>query len=135
MKRILLILSISFLISSCDISYGEPEQSLETLPVSLVEMPTKFAVDSITEIPVSYVRPTVCHGFYDFYYLKEGYNRTVAIITRKMNSNDCPVSETTYTAPLKFKPTSIGTYHFKFWTGKSSYGVDQYAEYDALVNH
>lgn len=135
MKRILLILSISFLISSCDISYGEPEQTLETLPVSLVEMPTKFAVDSITQIPVSYIRPTVCHGFYDFYYLREGMTRTVAVVAFKLNNESCPVSQITYTAPLKFKPTAIGTYHFKFWTGRTVQGVDQYAEYDAIVNH
>lgn len=135
MKPIFLILAFSFLIISCDASYQEPEQSLETIPVSSVDMPTKYAKDSITEIPVSYIRPTVCHSFYDFYYLRENNDRTVAIITLKQNSGSCPASQTSYTVPLKFKPTALGTYHFKFWTGVNAQGVDQYTEYDAVVNH
>lgn len=135
MKSIYLILVASFLFISCTADYHEPQQTLETLPVSQVDMPTKYAKDSITEIPISYIRPTVCHGFYDFYYLREGNSRTVAVILFKQNSDNCPVSQTTYTAPLKFKPAALGTYHFKFWTGTNTQGVDQYAEYDAVVNH
>jgi len=135
MKSIFLSLALSFLLFSCDTSSPESDQSLETLPVSLVEMPTKYAKDSITEIPISYVRPTVCHAFYDFYYFREGMTRTVAVVALKQNNESCPVSQVTYTAPLKFKPTALGTYHFKFWTGTNSQGVDQFAEYDAVVNH
>ncbi len=135
MKPIFLILAVSFLIVSCNADYQEPEQTLETLPVSQVAMPTQYAKDSITEIPVSYIRPTVCHSFYDFYYYRENLNRTVAIIALKQNSGNCPPSQTTYTMPLKFKPAALGTYHFKFWTGTNASGVDQYTEYDAIVNH
>jgi len=135
MKPIFLILALSFLIISCDASYQEPEQTLETIPVSLVDMPTQYAKDSITEIPVSYIRPTVCHTFFDFYYSRENNDRTVAIIALKQNNSSCPVSQTSYTVPLKFKPTALGTYHFKFWTGVNAQGVDQYTEYDAVVNH
>jgi len=135
MKPIFLILALSFLIVSCDASYQEPEQTLETIPVSLVDMPTQYAKDSITEIPVSYIRPTVCHTFFDFYYSRENNDRTVAIIALKQNNSNCPASQTSYTVPLKFKPTALGTYHFKFWTGVNTAGVDQYIEYDAVVNH
>jgi hypothetical protein len=135
MKSIFLSIALSFLLISCTTDYQESDQSFETLPVSLVEMPTKFAKDSITEIPISYIRPTVCHGFYDFYYLREGMTRTVAVIAFKQNNESCPASQITYTAPLKFKPSETGTYHFKFWTGRTVQGVDQYAEYDAIVNH
>jgi hypothetical protein len=135
MKSIFLSLALSFLFFSCDTGYQEPEQSLETLPVSQVDMPTKFAKDSITQIPISYIRPTVCHSFYDFYYYREGNTRTVAVIALKQNNGSCPASQTTYTAPLKFKPAATGTYHFKFWIGANTAGVDQYAEYDAVVNH
>lgn len=135
MKKIFLILAISYLTFSCTADYQAPQQSLETLPVSAVVMPTQYAKDSITEIPLTYIRPTVCHTFYDFYYLREGLNRTVAIISLKQNSDSCPASQTSYTIPLQFKPTALGTYHFKFWTGANAAGVDQYTEYDAVVNH
>lgn len=136
MKSIFLILAVSFSIISCSPGYDGPTETLETLPVSQVVMPTQFAKDSITEIPLSYIRPTVCHSFYDFYYLREGLTRTVAVVLLKENGGtSCPVSQTTYTIPLKFKPNALGTYHFKFWTGANAQGVDQYTEYDAVVNH
>jgi len=136
MKTIYLILTAGFFITSCSKDNDGPSETLETLPISQVEMPTQFAKDSITEIPLSYIRPTVCHSFYDFYYLKEGYTRTVAVILLKENrGSSCPVSQTNYTIPLKFKPIALGTYHFKFWTGANAQGVDQYTEYDAVVNH
>lgn len=135
MKSIFLSLVLSFLLFSCDSGTDNNDPSLETLPVSQVEMPTKYAKDSITQIPISYIRPTVCHSFFDFYYYREGNTRTVAVLALKQNNESCPASQLTYTAPLKFKPTALGTYHFKFWTGTNAQGIDQYAEYDAVVNH
>ena len=106
------------------------------MPVSQVSIPVKYAKDSITEIQVQYIRPTVCHTFYDFYYERNGLNRTVAIIALKQNGGtDCPTSQLSYTATLKFKPANLGTYHFKFWTSTDAQGVDQFIEYDAIVNH
>ncbi|RAR72828.1 hypothetical protein [Flavobacterium aciduliphilum] len=135
MRTLFLVITLSFLLFSCSKHDDDSNQTLETIPVSQVDMPTKFAKDSITEIPLSYIRPTVCHSFYDFYYYRDGNTRTVAIITLNQNTGNCPVSQTTYTIPLKFKPIALGTYHFKFWIGTDSQGVDQYAEYDAVVNH
>ena len=136
MKSIYLLLAIGFITISCDPRYDGPTDELETLPVSQVVMPVKFAKDSITEIPVQYIRPTVCHFFYDFYYERNNFTRTVAIIALKRNSgSNCPPSQLNHTATLKFKPTSLGTYHFKFWTSTNAQGVDQFAEYDAIVDH
>jgi hypothetical protein len=136
MKYIYLLLAVGFLCISCSPRYDGPTEELETLPVSQVVMPIKFAKDSITEIPVQYIRPTVCHSFYDFYYERNDFTRTVAIIALKQNSgSSCPPSQLEYTATLKFKPASLGTYHFKFWTSTDAQGVDHFAEYDAVVNH
>lgn len=136
MKSIYLLLALGFITISCDPRYDGPTDELETLPVSQVVMPVKFAKDSITEIPVQYIRPTVCHFFYDFYYERNNFTRTVAIIALKQNSgSNCPPSQLNHTATLKFKPTSLGTYHFKFWTSTNAQGVDQFAEYDAIVDH
>ena len=85
MKRIFLILTVCFLTFSCSPSNDNPQNTLETLPVSQVVMPTQFAKDSITEIPLSYIRPTVCHSFFDFYYLRDGMTRTVAILSLRDN--------------------------------------------------
>lgn len=136
MKKIILLIAFGSLLISCDASYDGPNQTLETIPVSQVTMPSAYAKDSITEIPVNYIRPTACHSFFDFYYERNGLTRTVAVIMIKENNvSSCPVSQTTYTIPVKFKPIALGTYHFKFWKGTNSSGVDEYFEYDAVVNH
>jgi hypothetical protein len=136
MKYIYLLLAVGFIIVSCEPKNDGPNETLETLPVSQVTMPVKYAKDSITEIPVEYIRPTVCHSFYDFYYERSGLTRTVAIIALKQNSGtSCPPSQLANTATLKFKPAALGTYHFKFWTSTDAQGVDHFLEYDAVVNH
>ena len=136
MKYIYMLLAVGFLTLSCETKYEGLTETLETLPVSQVVMPVKYAKDSVTEIPVQYIRPTVCHSFYNFYYERSGLTRTVAIISVKENdASSCPPSQLEYTATLKFKPAALGTYHFKFWTSTDTQGVDHFIEYDAIVNH
>ena len=136
MKYIYLLLAVGFFAISCEPRQDDTSAELVVLPVSQVVMPVKFAKDSITEIPIQYIRPTVCHSFYDFYYERNDFTRTVAIIALKQNSgSNCPPSQLEYTSTLKFKPASLGTYHFKFWTSTNAQGVDLFAEFDAVVDH
>jgi len=135
MKKIISVLVIGFLFASCDVGNSDTSQ-LELLPVSSVVMPTEFAKDSVTEIPVKYIRPTTCYFFNDFYYNKIEFQRTVAIYAVNLNENLCQADNVTeIEVPLKFKPTALGTYHFKFWIGDNSAGVGQYIEFDAVVDH
>ena len=114
MKKIISALAIGFLFACCTLN-DEDTSRMELLPVNTVVMPTAFAKDSITEIPVTYIRPTTCHLFYDFYYDKYAFNRTVAIYTVNFNQSGCQNDNVTIVdVPLKFKPSEIGTYHFKF---------------------
>jgi len=136
MRKIILLIPFYFLLSSCDIKGGESELTLEILPISEVNMPTAFARDSITEIPVKYIRPTSCHFFDSFYYAKNGFERTVAIYAGRPTRGNCQTDNATIIAvPLRFKRTEIGTYHFKFWFGENSGGADQFIEYDVVVDH
>lgn len=136
MKKYLLLFTLSFSLFSC--STNEEESfSFEILPVSQdVVMPTAFAKDSVTEIPVKYIRPTSCHFFDGFYYDREDFTRTVAIYTNKINQEGCQIDNATeVTVTLKFKPTYLGTYHFKFWKGENAQGVDEFFEHDVVVDH
>lgn len=134
MKRIASAIALCLLIVSCT-----PEgdtYSLEILPVAKVEMETAFAKDSVTEISVKYLRPSNCHFYEDFYYERIEFTRIVAIYNAKLNKDNCQsVANDTVTVPLKFKPTQLGTYTFKFWKGTNNAGEDEYFEYDAVVNH
>ena len=136
MKKIIIIITLGLLLISCDPGEGQPNYSLEILPVSGVVMPTAFRKDSITEIKVKYLRPTSCHFFESFYYTIDEFDRTVAIYSAKANQEGCQNDNVTVIeVPLNFRPTNLGTYHFKFWTGENATGGPQYIEYEAIVNH
>jgi hypothetical protein len=138
MKKIVLLFALGAIAASCNVNNNNsgPNFQYEVLPVNQVTMPTAFAVDSVTEIPMKYIKPTTCHYFEDFYYNKDGQTRTVAIYTSHFFQDNCQTDGVTLVNEvLKFKPAAIGTYHFKFWTGENAQHVDQYLEFDAVVNH
>jgi len=135
MKKIISLIAIGFLLISCSPDDSD-EFYLKLLPINTVDMPTAFAKDSITKIPIKYIRPTTCHRFYDFYYDRNDFKRTVAIYSVFSNADGCQTDNVNLVeVELKFKPAELGTYHFRFWTGDDAQGVSQYIEYDAIVDH
>lgn len=136
MKRVLLAFAISLTLLSCGFDDNQ-YQYLSIVPVKSVEMPTAFRVDSITQIPVSYLKPSPCHQFSNFYYNTIGNERTVAIYTvANSNENCAPNNNFVTTVPLNFKPNHTGIYKFRFWTGANvTTGVDEYIEHEINVNH
>lgn len=135
MKKLVLLLSVLFVFNSCTID-DEPNAKLVVLPVKSVEMPDVFNINVANQIKIKYIRPTTCHLFNGFYYRYEGDTRVVAINAAVLNSNNCEsaVEEGTYEVVLEFKPQELKTYLFKFWTGTNADGVDEYLEYEAVVN-
>lgn len=138
MKKFIFITLSSLLLFSCSLDNPNEGFNPEIVPVSSVEMPTKFRVDSITEIPVTYIRPTSCHVFSNFYYNSIGNERTVAVYCSKVSNSNCidgSGNDYPLTVPLSFKPKTTGTYHFRFWTGVDTNGTDQYIEHEVVVDH
>ncbi len=135
MKKLICLLTFVLVLTSCSVSEDQT-YSYEITPISTVTMATKYAADSTSVINVKYLRPSSCHLFNDFYYKKDVFNRTVAIETLRVNQDNCQADGVTVVEKqLKFTPVATGTYHFKFFTGTNTAGVDQYLEYDALVDH
>ena len=133
MKKLALLLLIAITISSCSLS-DTPDRDFVLMPVETITMPDTYTVGNISQILIKYRRPTQCHIFNGFYYDINENERTVAIQAVKLNQTNCPDdSENIYEVPLDFKPTTAGDYTFKFWTGVDGNGVDQYIEYDVVV--
>ncbi len=132
------LLTVVFLVglvfTGCDLSEDEPIY-IQVSAITEVTNPNQYAKDSITEIPVKFKLPSQCHVFRKFYYESHDFDRVVAIESLKSGNNTCPIDEELYTATLRFRPTTLGTYHFKFWLGEDAQGVDQYVEFDAVVDH
>lgn len=134
MKKIIYLFILAALFVSCTPKDDGPDANFVILPVTEVTFPTVFETNVVTEIPVKYALPNGCHWFYDFYYLKSENTRTVGIVAVNSNEDICTQGITTATQILKFKPVLAGTYTFKFYKGKDANGVDEFFEYEAIVN-
>ena len=127
MKRLVVFCLTLMLFASCSFDDDSTSFSFEVLPVESVDIPDEFELGETYPITVSYLRPSTCHGFKEFYYLKENNERTVAPITYVFDNNDCETLEDNLVeATFNFIVTSNGSYIFKFWQGEDTDGETQY---------
>lgn len=125
MKRFLILCVLVMSLWSCSTDEGDNFR-FEVLPVKSVEMPETFVFGETYDIRLTYLRPTSCHVFYDYYYESVGNQRTVAIVTAVKENDTCKEANTEREVSFKFKVISTDTYVFKFWQGDDSDGEDQY---------
>ncbi len=128
MKKIVLLLLVAASFVSCSLNddYGNNFHH-EILPVESVTMPEEFVLGETYEITVTYLRPSTCHEFNNFYYVPELNQRTVAVVTTVYENNDClPLENQEVEVSFNFMVNSNGTYVFKFWQGEDTSGNDTY---------
>lgn len=127
MKKLIALSLALFLFASCSFDDDSSNFSFEILPIESVDIPDEFTLGQTYPITVSYFRPTSCHAFKEFYYLKENNERTVAAINYVFERNNCEdLSDELVEATFNFIVTSNGSYIFKFWQGEDANGEDQY---------
>lgn len=135
MKRFFIFCLMITTIFSCSLGDDDYiEYNFEFLPIESVEIPSSFTLGETYEIGVSYYRPSTCHYFHDFYFLAEGFERTIAIIDIVYNNDDCnaltdQLVERTFTFHVSYDQT----YVFKFWQGEDENGEDVYLTYEIPV--
>jgi uncharacterized protein YcfL len=135
MKKLIALSLALFLLVSCSINDDDSiNYSFEILPVESVDIPTEFTLGEIYPITVSYFKPSTCHSFKEFYYLKENNIRTVALIHYVFEDTDCEIlEEELVESTFNFIVTSNGSYIFKFWQGEDTNGEDQYLTIEVPV--
>ena len=134
MKNLFVLCLTLMLFASCSIDDDGTSFSFEILPVESVDIPEEFELGETYPITVSYFRPSTCHAFKEFYYLKENNERTVAPITYVFDNNDCEIlDDNLVEATFNFKVTSNGSYIFKFWQGEDADGETQYLTIEVAV--
>lgn len=127
MKKIFFLLLIAISVTSCSVDDDVNDFYYEILPVESVEIPEEFVLGQTYEITVTYLRPTTCHVFNNFYYDSELNQRTVAVVTSVYQNNDCLVLiDEEVEATFNFMVNSNGAYVFKFWQGEDENGNDLY---------
>lgn len=127
MRRLLVLCLTLVLFASCSVDDDNTNYSFEILPVESVDIPNEFVLGETYPITVFYFRPSTCHSFREFYYLKENNERIVAPINYVFDQNNCEdLEESLVEATFNFIVTSNGSYIFKFWQGEDANGEDQY---------
>lgn len=133
MKKVLILSFILVLMGSCSLDDG-PNFRDEILPVESVDIPDSFTLGEVYPITVSYYRPSTCHAFNRFYYLKENNIRTVAVLGYKFLQSDCEdLEDELVEATFNFHVTSNGSYIFKFWQGEDTNGENQFLTIEVPV--
>ncbi len=134
MKKFFVFCFTALLFVSCTIDDDGQNFSFEILPVESVDIPNEFTMGETYPITVSYLRPSTCHTFKEFYYLKENNERTVAPINYVFERNNCEdLQDELVEATFNFIVTSNGSYIFKFWQGEDTDGEDQFLEIEVPV--
>ena len=127
MKKLVALSLALFLFVSCSIDDDSPNFSFEILPIESVDIPDEFTLGEVYPITVSYFKPSTCHSFKEFYYLKENNERTVAAINYVFEDKTCEaLIDELVEVTFNFIVTSNGSYIFKFWQGEDINGEDQY---------
>ena len=126
MKKLFALGLILFLFTACSNDDGY-DFYYEILPVESVDIPEEFIYGETYPITVSYLRPTTCHYFREFYYKKVFNERTVAPVTYVLEKDDCEDFDAELVeSSFNFVVTGSGPYVFKFWQGEDEQGEDQY---------
>jgi len=131
---VLFIAVVCFVSCSVDDNNDRGGYSFEILPVESVDMPTEFELGEIYPITISYFRPSTCHEFDDFYYLKELNERTIAPINYLYEGNNCVALDSVLVdQTFNFEVTSNGSYIFKFWQGEDTNGESEFLTIEVPV--
>ena len=128
MKKLFLLSVLICSVMSCDVGGDDSlNYYYETLPIESVNMPDEFTFGYTYEIEMTYLRPTDCHQFNDFYYLSDESQRTIAIITTVFTDLTCtPFDYELEEVSFNFQVNSHDSYTFRFWLGEDDNGNDTY---------
>lgn len=127
MRKIIALCVLIISLASCSLSDDNNSRFYyEILPIESVVIPDEFTLGETYEIKVSYLRPSSCHIFNDFYYQSNLNQRTIAIVTTVYEDVSCAQVEELVEVSFNFIVNNNGTYVFKFWQGEDESGNDIY---------
>lgn len=128
MKKLFYLCIILLSFNACSIDDNNPNDDFffEILPIESVIMPEEFVFGQSYEISVTYIKPSGCYIFNDFYYVSEFNQRTVAIINTVYTNNQCQSLNEEVEVSFNFLANNNETYIFKFWQGEDENGNDLY---------
>lgn len=136
MKKFIFLCLISVFAVSCSVSDNDSgiNYYFEFLPIETADVPDTMVLNETYQINVTYYRPSTCHSFNDFYFQKNGNERTVAVINRVIESDNCEdLADDLVEVSFNFVCLYSGSYVFKFWQGLDDNDNDLYYEVEVPV--
>ncbi|GAB1858593.1 hypothetical protein MHTCC0001_34320 [Flavobacteriaceae bacterium MHTCC 0001] len=136
MKKFIILGFTLMLLFSCSPDNEQPSFRNVFLPIESVDIPDEFTLGEVYPMTVTYLRPSTCHIFRNFYYERENNERTVAVVSTLFEQNNCEdLTDVLLTATFDFHVTSNGSYIFKFWQGKDENEEDIFLEIEVPVTN
>jgi len=135
--RLYLYLFLSMFLFSCQIDLEDENTRLEKLPVFEIQTPPSMIVDFEYTITFKYALPNGCYAFYDIDVEYNNLpNKNVRVITafaEVATNTYCTEQYSEESFSFPFKPEESKTYLFEFWIGQNSQGIDQFEEFELVV--
>lgn len=129
MKWIALFLVLGFGLTSCLNDDNRPVNVYyQYRPIDSVEIGAINGVMEVTEIKTYFTASDSCEGFFDYDYSAMGPIRKVALITSKVEGQNCAAEPFADYSVLRFRPASRGEYTFLFWKANDEDGYPVYFE-------
>ncbi|RIA08266.1 hypothetical protein OE09_0075 [Flavobacteriaceae bacterium MAR_2010_72] len=126
MRKFIALCVLFVSLASCSLDDSNSNFYYEILPIESVVIPDEFTLGETYEIKVSYLRPSSCYIFNDFYYQSNLNQRTIAIVTTVYEDISCTQAVELVEVSFNFIVNNTGTYVFKFWQGEDESGNDMY---------
>ena len=146
MKKLLLIFVAALTLASCDNNDDYSNFYYEYVTTEEADVPAEMEIGKIYRIHVDYIKPTTCYQYVNLDYRRsiediddvdgtpvETQVRTIGIVNRVFEEEDCEVLEETKQVFFDFEPREEGPYVFRFWIGEDEEGEDIFLEYEAEV--
>jgi hypothetical protein len=139
MKKILLLLTALFIISSCSLDEDtQPDYLIEFLPADAVIIPTAVRAGRTYHVKVLYTKPNGCYLFDQFYTEREGDAILIAVQAAVRVDSECKKYENTQQEDQTFTFTcdfnyAADSYIFKFYTGLDIKGNKTYQQVEIPV--
>lgn len=135
MKRIVFILSVFFLVTSCDVGDDGSSVLYSYVAVQNVDIPDSFELGKTYDIEVEYVLPNDCFAFSGFEVFASNPNTRTVRPVAFTNQDNCPDKSTSLEKRnLKFQVIRAEDYLFKFLTGVDDQGQEVFMEFTVPVN-
>lgn len=131
--RIYIYILVSLLISSCQLDL-DVNNSLERIPIYDVSIPNNIVINTQQTISFKYALVNGCYSLHEVEsnFLDEN-TLVTTVFAEVANSAACTQVYSEQTYSITFTPKEAKTYFFKFWKGVDSQGMDEYEEYEVVI--